>query len=319
MARHRAPRFQGLLAVDEALVPPVAHRLGPAPATTAAPESVTDDGVGGVGGGEPMRLHRVAWEHWGRDFVMDRPRYGSQFYGLVQSGRGRHLRADGEEVELTPGTFFACGGGLPRRHTVTSRRGMKLWLVICGAGTATRRAEAVLGSPNAVLKLDAPKAVATYFRLCLEEARGGPSTGDPGAGDPAVCADLLEILLRKVARQRGAARAETSQRLRTFRRCRGYLVAHAEAGESLADAARACGVHPAYLSRLFKQYEGETAVRFVTRLRLGRALELLESSDRTVQEIAGRCGFDDPYAFSRTFKRLYGLAPLHYRRRALGS
>ncbi|MFN5001600.1 MAG: helix-turn-helix domain-containing protein, partial [Akkermansiaceae bacterium] len=34
----------------------------------------------------------------------------------------------------------------------------------------------------------------------------------------------------------------------------------------------------------------------------------------TVEKVAGLCGFDCPYHFSRTFKRRFGVPPASYRR-----
>ena len=45
------------------------------------------------------------------------------------------------------------------------------------------------------------------------------------------------------------------------------------------------------------------------------ALALLET-DRRVWEIARAAGYDDPYHFSRVFKRVVGFSPRAYRQRA---
>ncbi len=48
--------------------------------------------------------------------------------------------------------------------------------------------------------------------------------------------------------------------------------------------------------------------------RLQRATRLLADPDATVEKVAGLCGFDCPYHFSRTFKRRFGIPPASYRR-----
>jgi transcriptional regulator GlxA family with amidase domain len=48
---------------------------------------------------------------------------------------------------------------------------------------------------------------------------------------------------------------------------------------------------------------------------VGKARDLLERPDISVEEIAARVGYEDPSAFRKTFQRLMGLAPSEYRRR----
>jgi AraC-like DNA-binding protein len=44
-----------------------------------------------------------------------------------------------------------------------------------------------------------------------------------------------------------------------------------------------------------------------------RACQLLDSTSARVKEIAAALGYDDPFYFSRVFKSLLAVAPLHYR------
>jgi transcriptional regulator GlxA family with amidase domain len=54
---------------------------------------------------------------------------------------------------------------------------------------------------------------------------------------------------------------------------------------------------------------------YLQHLRVGKARDLLERPDISVEEIAARVGYEDPSAFRKTFQRLMGLAPSEYRRR----
>ena len=51
-------------------------------------------------------------------------------------------------------------------------------------------------------------------------------------------------------------------------------------------------------------------------LRLSKAAQLIETTTLPVAEIALRCGYDSPSAFTRAFKARYGITPtLPHRRR----
>lgn len=87
-------------------------------------------------------------------------------------------------------------------------------------------------------------------------------------------------------------------------------------GETVTIAAwsAACGLNADYFSRLFKAHTGMPPKTWLIEARLQRATRLLADPDATVEKVAGLCGFDCPYHFSRTFKRRFGIPPASYRR-----
>ena len=77
--------------------------------------------------------------------------------------------------------------------------------------------------------------------------------------------------------------------------------------------ARRIGIHPKYLGRLFAKHAGERFTDFLTRVRLKRALALLEERRLNVAEVAHACGFSNPHHFIRSFKKAYSVTPGRYR------
>ena len=53
-------------------------------------------------------------------------------------------------------------------------------------------------------------------------------------------------------------------------------------------------------------------------LKIRKACELLDQTELTVQEIAVAIGYDDPYYFSRIFKKIQGVSPSAYRQSVKG-
>lgn len=81
------------------------------------------------------------------------------------------------------------------------------------------------------------------------------------------------------------------------------------------DAAQAhSGLPERSFHRRFRRATGHTPLRYVQRLRVERAKDLLESSDLSVDEVAWRVGYGDCAYFRRLFKRVTGLSPAVYRR-----
>lgn len=68
-----------------------------------------------------------------------------------------------------------------------------------------------------------------------------------------------------------------------------------------------------YISKQFKKNLGENFVEYITRLRLGKAKELLYDDSLKLQNISCMTGFNDLSYFSKVFKKQYGLSPTEYR------
>ena len=84
---------------------------------------------------------------------------------------------------------------------------------------------------------------------------------------------------------------------------------------TVADLAAAANVSRSLLDEKFRHLLGRSPIRYLTDWRLHLAKELLSTTDLSVFAVARRVGYDAEEAFSRAFKRAYGLAPTHWRAR----
>ena len=73
------------------------------------------------------------------------------------------------------------------------------------------------------------------------------------------------------------------------------------------------GYHPFYVSRVLKDKKGQTLRQYIISHRLKFARRLLESTDKSVAEIASECGFTDASYFTKTFRQTFDLTPKDYR------
>lgn len=79
-------------------------------------------------------------------------------------------------------------------------------------------------------------------------------------------------------------------------------------------AVRNTGYTDNHFRKLFQQETGSTPAGYLTNRRLDRAVELLDQFKGriSIKEISLQCGYQDPYYFSRQFKKRFGVSPQNY-------
>lgn len=82
---------------------------------------------------------------------------------------------------------------------------------------------------------------------------------------------------------------------------------------SLASVAEALGIHPNYLSKLFKTSINLNFINYLRSYRVQQSRELLER-ELSVNAVAEQTGFSSPQSFIRVFKASVGCTPGQYRK-----
>jgi AraC-like DNA-binding protein len=101
-----------------------------------------------------------------------------------------------------------------------------------------------------------------------------------------------------------------------LRRALEYLRTHYAEAPTLERVARIAGFSPSHFSRLFHAKQGVTFERYLTRLRVERAQQLLSGTALSLQRVAQLSGLSTRHYLGRIFRRWTGETPLGYRRRA---
>ncbi len=96
-----------------------------------------------------------------------------------------------------------------------------------------------------------------------------------------------------------------------------HIVEHIDEPLDSAAVAEVVGLHPNYALNLFTRVMHISMHRFVIRMRLIRARELLFSSDLTMENIAFSSGFSSLSQFYLHFGRAYGMPPFRLRQEYL--
>lgn len=83
----------------------------------------------------------------------------------------------------------------------------------------------------------------------------------------------------------------------------------------VAALARRAGMSERHFVRLFTQHAGESPARYVQRIRVERARQLLEGGALSVEEVGAACGFGSAETLRRVFLEATSVTPSAYRAR----
>ncbi|MBC6402896.1 MAG: helix-turn-helix transcriptional regulator [Hyphomonadaceae bacterium] len=86
---------------------------------------------------------------------------------------------------------------------------------------------------------------------------------------------------------------------------------------TLAELADEAAMSRSVFAEKFKDVIGQPAMKYLTRVRMSRAMRLLRSGELPVAEIAYRTGYKSDSAFNKAFEALFGLTPAKYRKKHL--
>lgn len=70
-----------------------------------------------------------------------------------------------------------------------------------------------------------------------------------------------------------------------------------------------------YMNRVFSQITGHTITKYINQVRINHAKEMLDATHLSIGEIGYLAGLEDPYYFSKVFKKYVGMSPSEYYKR----
>ncbi|HVX84729.1 MAG TPA: AraC family transcriptional regulator [Phycisphaerae bacterium] len=248
-------------------------------------------------------------EHCSPDYRIVRrelPQFSVEF---VAGGEGT-FKAKGRHHRIMPGAIFAYGPGVAHEiHAGASDRPLVKYFLGLEGAQARALLRAPAPEPGQIVQTSAPDDLLHLWEdLISAGLRETPFRQRS-------CAALAEHLLLRIAETALPLGTIGTEAFGTYQRCRHYIDTHHRRLRGLHEIAAGCALDPAYICRLFARYDHQSPWQYALRLKMRAALERLQTPGTLVQDVAPQVGFADPFQFSRTFRRVFGMSPRNFARR----
>lgn len=99
-------------------------------------------------------------------------------------------------------------------------------------------------------------------------------------------------------------------------RMQTFILNHLQRPLTVAEVAHAADISESTAQRLFRLHTNRSLASWVLETRLATAKEALQTTSKSVAEVAREVGVRDPAYFSRAFRRRYGAPPRTYASRS---
>ena len=245
-------------------------------------------------------------EHTGPDFKIDRKDFPYYSIEFVASGSGTVI-LENVQYELGPGSIFSYGPGISQFITADSDKPMIKYFIDFTGQNIEQRLEKYISSIGTAVIISRPDEIATIFDNIITHGLSNSPY------KRMICSCLLEYLIFRIAETVSQDNVP-GRALLTYHNCRHYIKNNFITLNSLQQIADDCNIDHAYLCRLFKKYDTQSPYHYLMHLKMAYAAKSFQESDIMVKEIAFELGFDDPFHFTRSFKKVFGISPKAFKK-----
>jgi AraC-like DNA-binding protein len=252
------------------------------------------------------------YESCTRDYAIHRTTFPYYSVELVARGRGS-LRLGSQSFALAPGAVFSYGPGVAHDIATSREEPLEKYFVDFTGRRASRLLAQHKLAPGSFAEVPAGSDLQYVYELLIQDGARGTSYVQP------LCTALLEYLIVRIADSLVPSETRPSQAMATYLGCRDFIAQHFTRLRSIEQVVEECAVDQAYLCRLFRRFDHQTPYRYLVRLKMNHAAERLRDPQVLVRQVAAEAGYDDPFHFSRAFKRTFGISPEAFRRLRSGA
>jgi len=254
-------------------------------------------------------LYLTAIGYYPRAINHDRERKsGSQQYILLYciDGKG-HIKLGKTKYQLTPNTYFIIPKGMPHHYSTSHADPWSIfWVHFTGEHAEALCSRYLADDPPVVKSIPYDQQRIELFNLIYSILENSYNLRNVELTN----IKLLQFLSSFIYHEEMYPAYYSSDQINSSIK---FMKENLDKCYSINELASHLKYSVSHYSDLFKKKTGVPPIHYFNQLKIQESCQYLYFTDLTIKEIGFKVGFDDPYYFSRMFKKLMGLSPANYR------
>lgn len=159
-----------------------------------------------------------------------------------------------------------------------------------------------------IIRLETPRAndrLQSLFSLLISVLEKNYTLGNFIYTSQLLSVILSEIYLREKS-------SDVDRQNQYLTKAIRYMYSRMDVELTLDDIAVYMKLSKSYLNSIFKTYAQRSPIDFYIHLKMQEACKYFKMTDLHIYEVARKLGYQDPYYFSRIFKKVVGISPRDY-------
>lgn len=216
-------------------------------------------------------------------------------------------------VALRAGEVFVIPKGTPHAYGADAENSWTIYWFHLSGHQCEEAVMVITGEaqpPTQALRMGLSVERTDLFDRMFDAFLGGYSTANLLYANLTLSFFLASFVLPENFRRRNEPTAPSTPTDRAIQ----FMQAHLAQSLTVDAIAESAHLSVSFFSRKFKQATGYAPIEYFNHLRIQKACQLLHFGDARINEVASQIGIDDPFYFSRLFKKQMGVSPAQYRK-----
>lgn len=231
---------------------------------------------------------------------------------LIYCARGRGwCELENKAFPVEKGDLLVVPARVPHAYGATTSNPWTIyWLQVTGELLPHFERDLGVSVQNPVVRLGEDLRLISLFEEVIEAIQHDYAYLDVLEASQAAAYAISRMIRRR--HERGRSPLDPGQKVA---QSVAYLKDHLEHPLKVDKMASLVNFSPSRFSSVFHQATGSSPHQYLNRLRIHRALQLLDTTALAVKEIAASLGYRDQFHFSNSFKAIMKVSPTAYRAR----
>ena len=227
-------------------------------------------------------------------------------------GKGE-LRVDNTTTQITAGDLVLLPKGVSHSYKASGDQPWTIyWVHFSGSDCESFLDYLAIEKQRYVIPLGIHSRLVTSFEYLLECRQTNYDTASF-----INVANLLRQMLSHIALLGPISKRQRAKHQLDLELVHSLMEASVHEKLELETLAREVNLSKFHFIKKYRELTGSTPVNHFIHLKIIRACDLLDITNKSIKEISYAIGYEDAYYFSRIFKKVMGISPSQYRNSSL--